>query len=355
MIQGNTSSLKELAISMGYWIFVSTFYLIIRYVHPESHSMDGFGVSAFYIIKRGFLFGSGIGLFHFLIKELGAKKNLDQMPYGKLILMRNLTYIGLGAVVLIIATLISVYGVYGVFNREEFRASFFTVDTFVSIFSLLVFAGLFDLLGQVANKFGRNNFWRMIIGRYHSPKEEEKIFMFLDLQSSTTIAEEIGHKKYSEFIQECFKDITIIGDFGGEVYQYVGDEAVFTWDARKKNATKRSIESFYAFQNKIQSKKEFYKDKFGHVPLFKAGLHGGSVMVAEVGLLKKEIAFHGDTINTAARIQELCNEKGKIFLTSDYFQSMVSETNKYLWEDMGKIVLKGRHTQTRLYHPALVA
>ena len=79
----------------------------------------------------------------------------------------------------------------------------------------------------------------MLTGRYHSPKEEKKIFMFLDLQSSTTIAEKLGHKMYSEFIQECFKDISIIGDYGGEVYQYVGDEAVFTWDARDKG-NKRS-------------------------------------------------------------------------------------------------------------------
>ena len=77
-------------------------------------------------------------------------------------------------------------------------------------------------------------------------------------------------------------------------------------------------------------------------------------MVAEVGLLKKEIAFHGDTINTAARIQELCNEKGKIFLTSEYFRSDEAASDKYEWEDMGDLLLKGRQTSTKLYHPALV-
>jgi len=30
-------------------------------------------------------------------------------------------------------------------------------------------------------------------------------------------------------------------------------------------------------------------------------------VVAEVGEIKTEIAYHGDTINTAARIQEQCN------------------------------------------------
>jgi adenylate cyclase len=179
--------------------------------------------------------------------------------------------------------------------------------------------------------------------------------MFLDLKSSTTIAEKIGHKKYSELIQECFKDISIIGKYGGEVYQYVGDEAVFTWDADKKNAHRKCIEAFYAFQARIEKKKDLYLTKFGVVPLFKAGIHGGTVMVAEVGILKKEIAFHGDTINTAARIQALCNEKDKIFLASDYFQVLADENNSILLEHMGDIILKGRKGTTKLYHPAMVA
>ncbi len=90
------------------------------------------------------------------------------------------------------------------------------------------------------------------------------------------------------------------------------------------------------------------------VPVFKAGLHGGTVMVAEVGILKKEIAFHGDTINTAARIQALCNEKDKIFLASDYFQGLTKKNGDFDWEDMGNIILKGRKSHTKLYHPAVV-
>ena len=42
-------------------------------------------------------------------------------------------------------------------------------------------------------------------GYYQKPKEESKIFMFLDLQSSSKIAELLGHEKYSDFIQDCFR------------------------------------------------------------------------------------------------------------------------------------------------------
>jgi len=354
MIQGNSSSFRDLGITMLYWIAVVLLFLVIRIGHAEFLPHESLLLNGLYLMKNALMFGSILGLFLYILKSIVAHKNLDNVPYGKLILYRNLSYIFVFGTLASIGTLVSLYNVYGVASRNILRDTIFSPNTVIVVISFLLFAALFDLFSQVALKIGPNNFWRMITGRYHSPKEEEKIFMFLDLQSSTSIAEEIGHRRYSEFIQECFKDITIIGNFGGEVYQYVGDEAVFTWDARKKNSCLKSIEAFYAFQNKIQERREFYESKFGHVPLFKAGIHGGAVMVAEVGLLKKEIAFHGDTINTAARIQQLCNEKGKIFLASDYFEPILENAGKFSWEDMGDIILKGRNSLTKLYHPALL-
>ncbi|WP_219011061.1 hypothetical protein [Aquimarina litoralis] len=47
--------------------------------------------------------------------------------------------------------------------------------------------------------------------------------MFLDLNSSTSIAEKIGHMKYSQLIQDCFDQLDMTEDFGAEIYQYVGD------------------------------------------------------------------------------------------------------------------------------------
>jgi adenylate cyclase len=37
-------------------------------------------------------------------------------------------------------------------------------------------------------------------------------------------------------------------------------------------------------------------------------VHLGDVTVSEVGVIKREIAYHSDVLNTAARIQGKCNE-----------------------------------------------
>ena len=48
---------------------------------------------------------------------------------------------------------------------------------------------------------------------------------------------------------------------------------------------------------------EIHKDKkYRMVPEFKAGVNSGHVTVAEVGELKKEPAYQGDVLITAARI-----------------------------------------------------
>jgi len=354
MIYGNTSSFKELGIYLTYWVSAVFFFALTRFWHTEFIRDETVLIHLGHTIQIALNYGLIIGLFIYIMKSYIAHKNFRNLSYGKMILYRNLSYVALFVLIYAIRTFIANSNMFGVANSEIFKGDYLSAEMMISMFAMLFFAVLFDIFTQVALKIGKKNFWKMLTGRYHSPKEEEKLFMFLDLQSSTTIAEQLGHKEYSKFIQECFKDISIIGDYGGEVYQYVGDEAVFTWDAKDKQNNRNSIEAFYAFQDRIKERESFYSEKYGTVPLFKAGLHGGEVMVAEVGLLKKEIAFHGDTINTAARIQELCNEKGKIFLTSEYFRSDEAASDKYEWEDMGDILLKGRQTSTKLYHPALV-
>ncbi len=45
---------------------------------------------------------------------------------------------------------------------------------------------------QVSQKFGRGNFWNLLIGKYQNTREETRTFMFLDLNASTSIAEKLG-------------------------------------------------------------------------------------------------------------------------------------------------------------------
>ncbi|MHA1992727.1 MAG: hypothetical protein ACW98A_17360 [Candidatus Hodarchaeales archaeon] len=62
-----------------------------------------------------------------------------------------------------------------------------------------------------------------ILGKYHHPKEEKRTFMFMDLKSSTTYAEKLGHIEYNKLIQDCFFDLTdVVAENNANIYQYVG-------------------------------------------------------------------------------------------------------------------------------------
>jgi len=203
---------------------------------------------------------------------------------------------------------------------------------------------------QVNDKFGQGILISFLLGKYHRPKEDDRIFMFMDLKSSTTYAEKRGHIKYSQFIQDCFFDITdVITKYDAKIYQYVGDEVVLSWNKKEGIENGHCIKTFFAYDSLIQSKQKYYKDKYGVIPEFKAGIHLGKVTVAEVGVIKKELAYHGDVLNTAARIQGKCNEFKTRLLVSEPMKAILEKLHFFSFSGIADVSLRGKAEQVNLY------
>jgi adenylate cyclase len=203
---------------------------------------------------------------------------------------------------------------------------------------------------QVSDKFGQGVLISFLLGKYHRPKEDDRIFMFMDLKSSTTYAEKLGHIKYSQFIQDCFFDITdVITKYDAKIYQYVGDEVVLSWSIKEGIEHGHCINTFFAYDTLIKSKKNYYQNKYGIIPEFKAGLHLGKVTVAEVGEIKKELAYHGDVLNTAARIQGKCNDFQKRLLISESMKTKLENQHLFDFSGIGDVRLKGKAKSLNLY------
>lgn len=203
---------------------------------------------------------------------------------------------------------------------------------------------------QVSDKYGQGVLLKFILGKYHTPKEEIRIFMFLDLKSSTSIAEALGNVKYYEFINDFFYDITdAIIETKGEIYQYVGDEIVISWKMETGIENSNCLNSFFNIQNEIKKKSEKYESKYGVVPSFKAGVHYGEVTVGEIGVLKREIVFSGDVLNTTSRIQELCNKYNEKLIVSENLLEMTDHKNGFITKEIGQINLRGRAAPITLF------
>lgn len=232
----------------------------------------------------------------------------------------------------------------------NFVLSFFTNFAFWSIicyYSLAILISLF--YKEVSDNIGHSVSLNFFTGKYHRPKSEFRIFMFLDMKSSTAHAEKLGHISYFKMLKEYYDNLSnSILKYGGEIYQYVGDEIVITWKA-KKGFTQNALDCFYDMKITLRSNADNYLSKYGITPEFKAGLHFGKVITGEIGRIKKDIVFTGDTLNTTARIQSLCNQYNAELLVSDDFINEIDSKVNYDFFSLGNVQLRGRNQEIKLF------
>ncbi|WP_276485144.1 adenylate/guanylate cyclase domain-containing protein [Paraflavitalea pollutisoli] len=209
--------------------------------------------------------------------------------------------------------------------------------------------GITQLLLQVNRKFGQGDFWNIIMGRYNTPREQNRIFMFLDINSSTTIAEQLGDETYHALLKDFFADITTpILENKGSIYQYVGDEVVIAWNYEDGKENLQCLRCFFDMKLYIQRLQEKYLHRYGLVPTFKAGIHCGRVIAGEVGIIKRDITYSGDVLNTTSRILQKCGElQEEVIASSDLLSELYSVRN-YITRSLGAIRLKGKEKEVML-------
>ncbi|MFC2083565.1 adenylate/guanylate cyclase domain-containing protein [Bacteroidota bacterium] len=290
------------------------------------------------------------------IEVLYLSKILRKKPFGIALLIKTAFYI---MFMLFFISLGKIYIYSSEINKPIFSRE--VLDLYITslynakLLMAVVFWGIACMLAlfilQVSDKFGQGVLLNFLLGKYHQPKEEERIFMFLDLNSATTIAEKLGPHNYSSFLKDFFFDLDdAIYETKGAVFQFIGDEVVIIWNIQKGIEDDNCIRFFFLAEEKIEASKNKYIERFGVCPEFKAGLHCGKVIVTEVGGSKSEIAYHGDTINTAARIRSTCHDYNKKLLISEnllnYFPSL---DEKYKIESHGVSQLKGKENVIALF------
>ena len=236
-----------------------------------------------------------------------------------------------------------------VVNNPGFQIVVPRIAQLVTLISTLSAFGI-SFIRLVAKKFGQGVLLQYIFGKYHQPREEERIFMFMDLKSSTSIAEQLDHKQYHRFLNDVFHDISDpIMEYRGEIYQYVGDEVVITWPLSIGVDYERCIRSFFAICTMLERKNPQYRKRYGVEAKMKAGVHCGIVTTGEIGELKTEIVYHGDAVNTTSRIQEMCNGLRANLLVSGDLLQRCHLSDKFVIEGGGTLRLRGKEKEMEVY------
>lgn len=267
------------------------------------------------LLLSGLLFGGLVGL----INRWTDSLHLRRRPVGQIVLVRTVLYVvGLALVIGLIMAIVSLFVL-----PWDTVLELFAIMTprygLVFFLWLSVTVATINLMLELERILGFGNLWRIFKGRYRRPERETRVFAFLDLKGSTTIAERLGDQRYSELLQDCYGDLTpIVLEYGASILQYVGDEVLLTWNAdRGTEALQASVRASLGYQQRLAQKRDHYLEQFGLEPIFRAGIAVGPVTVTEVGDVKRQIVYNGDVLNTAARLLELCKDRNDQLVVSD--------------------------------------
>lgn len=217
-------------------------------------------------------------------------------------------------------------------------------------FSLAVAFGL-NFFFVLSGLLGLRILIALATGRYRRPRSEQRIVLFLDLHDSTRHAERLGDEEFHRFLNQVFFNISDpVLAAGGEIYRYVGDAIIITWPFTHGARDAACIACFFAIEDAIARRRSDYLRAFDAEPLLRGAIHAGTLVVGEMGDLKREIVMLGDTMNTAARIEEVCRTTGRNFLASAAILNAIPRLPPDVAsEELGEVALRGREQDVKLF------
>ena len=262
------------------------------------------------------------GLSHGIYDVMILQDEMDRRPVAAALIIRSCFFIASICANLTLCILIwDIDKSEGLINEAALQHVlnyFKQPDNHIRIFALFLLGHLITFVRSVHKKFGTRVFINTLLGKNQDPKEENLIFMFIDMKHSTEIAEELGHVKYSNFIRDYYRLLSnCCEENHGEIYQIAGDGVFLTWKISESAKNVHPIDCFYDFTVCMQRARDKFLKRYGIAPAFKAAAHCGKVISTEVGNFGSEMAYHGDVLNTTSRIQTLCSKLGQDFLISE--------------------------------------
>ena len=292
-------------------------------------------------VSRSMLGGAVIGgvltSLEIFLLETPLAASLGRLPFLAHVTVKTLVYL---AVILFALAL----GAWALPFPGEL--GFRRQDVLFSLAVSFVFAFMFG----VNKLLGQNVLLNFITGRYHRPRLEERILLFIDMEGSTGLAERLGPLAFHRLLNRFVADLTEpIVAARGEIYSYVGDELIATWKLDQGIAQARCVAACFEAFDALARKAAEYRREFGAAVNFRAGLHCGPLVTGEMGSVKTEIVFLGDTVNTAARIQDFCRQTGDRVLASADLIDRLELPPGVAKRSLGDLRLRGKGADLALY------
>jgi adenylate cyclase len=285
-------------------------------------------------VTYGLLMSVSLGSAELLVLEGPMRVWLGGLSFATKLTVRSTIYLAIITVIQWFQLGEVIAGVPPITSSRIFWSSF--------IYSA-VLSVVMNLALGVTNIIGPRAFLNFFIGRYHTPIEENRFVLFVDIAGSTGLAERLGGIAIHRLLDRTFRLLTIaVVDYRGEVLNYVGDEVIVTWPERGGAVDCRPLRCFVAMREQLSRASSQFEREFGAAPRIRGSLHFGRVIVGEIGDVKRAIVFNGDVMNTAARLEELSRNVDGGFLISRAAMERFSSAPPFTVRDLGRLPIRGR-------------
>lgn len=313
------------------------------------------GIKEFYPYINGVVVGILIGILLAVLELYVFARGAKKLKFIWLLILRTLLYLILISGIIFNVVLVSYMKRYNldyleVIQFQQFQ-EYLTIGNFSNaVVYTFILAFSINFVRMISRKMGQGMLVSYIQGTYYTPVHQARIVMFVNLVNSKKIVQELGSHKLHKFLNDLFFDFTLpVVTNSGIIYEYIEDLVVITWSIDKGLRKANCIRTFFDIQETININKEKYLEKYGFIPHIQAGLHTGSVVRAEIGEVKTQIVFHGDTMNTTSRILGKCNELNAGLLASDQLIRIIGLPRIYSKRSVGEIELRGKQEPIKLF------
>jgi adenylate cyclase len=182
-------------------------------------------------------------------------------------------------------------------------------------------------------------------------KYDAATVMFLDFTGFTHVAERLSPEQLVEELDYCFSNFDrIIGKYRIEKIKTVGDAYICASGLSDMNASPSDmIKAALEIQDFLLHLKAERQSQ--GLPHFEArcGIHTGPVVAGVVGAKKFAYDIWGDTVNTAARMEEAC-DAGRVNVSETTYSQAKYEFD---WQERGRIAAKNKGMMDMYYVTAV--
>jgi class 3 adenylate cyclase len=172
--------------------------------------------------------------------------------------------------------------------------------------------------------------------------------MFSDLSGYTAMTERLDPEEVKEIMSHIFSKITeIIKSYDGFIERFIGDAvmAVFGVPQSHEDDPIRAIRAAMEIHTIVEGISPKFEERIGRSLTMHTGINTGLVVTGEVDVEKGTHGLTGDSINTAARLQDLANKNEILVGYETYRQT----EGHFDFEELDTKKIRGKEEAVSVY------